>query len=188
MSNSIAIESLVRENETFMAWLRAVRKVDPPDWVIGAGAVRNLVWDHLHGYEKPSPLKDIDVCYFDPTDLSKSAEEGYESSLKGLMPLAWEVKNQASVHLWYEAKFGVKVPPLESIEEAVATWPETCTAVAIRLSDDDELEVIAPFGLDDLFNLVFRRNPARVTQEQFLDRLQEKRITELWPKVRVVLQ
>lgn len=171
-----------------MDWLRAVREVNPPKWVVGSGAIRNLVWDRLHEYEEPTPLKDIDVCYFDPKDLSKSTEERYESVLNDLIPIAWEVKNQASVHLWYETKFGVKGEPFESIEEAIATWPETCTAVAIRLRDDDELEVIAPFGLDDLFDMVLQRNPARVTHEQFLARLREKRITELWPKVRVVLQ
>jgi hypothetical protein len=171
-----------------MAWLRAVRDVDPPNWVIGAGAIRNLVWDRLHAFENPSPLKDIDVCYFDPDDLSKPTEEKYERALNNLMPLPWEVKNQASVHLWYERKFGVKVEPFESVEEAVATWPETCTAVAVRLLEDGALEVIAPFGLDDLFEMVVRRNPSRVTPDQFLDRLKAKRIQELWPKVRVIIE
>jgi hypothetical protein len=36
----------------------------------------------------------------------------------------WDVKNQAAVHLWYERRFGYAVPPLHSVEDAVATWPE----------------------------------------------------------------
>jgi hypothetical protein len=58
--------------------------------------------------------------------------------------------------------------------------------VAVRLWPDDRLQVVAPVGLDDLFGLVLRRNPRRVTQEQFERRLREKRIAERWPRVTVV--
>jgi hypothetical protein len=30
--------------------LRAARTCNPPEWVVGAGVLRNLVWDHLHGF------------------------------------------------------------------------------------------------------------------------------------------
>jgi uncharacterized protein len=41
---------------------------------------------------------------------------------------------------------GGPVEPLMSIADAVATWPETATAVAVRLSHDGEVEVCAPLG------------------------------------------
>lgn len=65
-------------------------------------------------------------------------------------------------------------------------WPETATAVAVRLRHDDSLHVVAPYGLDDLFNLVCRRNPAIVTREQFQRRVQNKQIAKRWPRVRVL--
>jgi hypothetical protein len=37
--------------------------------------------------------------------------------------------------------------------------------VAVRLLDGDELRVVAPCGPEDLFALVCRRNPRRVSVE-----------------------
>ena len=90
------------------------------------------------------------------------------------------------MHLWYENVFGFPVPPFRSSEEAVSTWPETATSVAVRLLANDELYIVAPCGLADLFGMVLRRNPRRVTREMFHQRLQAKRITEKWPRVQVI--
>ncbi|HEX2774075.1 MAG TPA: nucleotidyltransferase family protein, partial [Micromonosporaceae bacterium] len=75
--------------------------------------------------------------------------------------------------------------PLTSIADAVATWPETATAVAVRLDDIDEVEVCAPLGLADLLDGVWRRNPRRVSLEQSQARLARHRPQERWPGVRL---
>src|SRR4051795_10111273 len=165
-----------------MAALEAARDVEPPDWLIGAGAVRTAVWDRLHGYDEPTPLRDLDGAFYDAADLSEARERAIEEALRARLPgVPWEARNQAAVHLWYERKFGFAVEPLTSSADAVGTWPETATSVALRLWPDDRLQVVAPVGLGDLFGLVLRRNPRRVTQEQFEQRLREKRIAERWP-------
>jgi uncharacterized protein len=74
-----------------------------------------------------------------------------------------------------------RVASLHSAADGVATWPETATAVAVRLLPDDRLEVVAPCGLDDLFNLVCRRNSRRVTADHYRRRVQDKRIAERCP-------
>ena len=51
---------------------------------------------------------------------------------------------------------------------------------------DGAIEVIAPHGLDDLFDMVVRRNPKRVSIETYRQRVVEKRYAERWPKVNVV--
>ena len=35
--------------------------------------------------------------------------------------MAPDVKNEARVHLWYEARFGAAIPPYQSAEAAIAT-------------------------------------------------------------------
>lgn len=90
------------------------------------------------------------------------------------------------MHLWYPAKFGYEVPPLASAAEGVATWPETAACVALRLEPDDSLHLVAPYGLDDLLGMVHRRNPARVSAEEYERRLRKKRIRERWPRARVL--
>jgi hypothetical protein len=79
-----------------------------------------------------------------------------------------------------------EVAPLVSAADGVGTWPETATAVAIRLLDGDELRVVAPCGLEDLFALVCRRDPRRVSVDHYRRRLREKYIAERWPKVTII--
>jgi hypothetical protein len=169
--------------------LGAVGAVAPPGAVVGAGVIRNIVWDHLHGFHRSTELADVDVAFFDPLDVSEGREQRLETDLQQqISDVPWQAINQAGVHLWFPKVFGYSVEPLTSIEDAVATWPETATAVAVRLSHADRLEVLAPYGLEDLLGLVLRRNPRRVPYELFLKRLKSKRILEKWPRVRVIYE
>jgi hypothetical protein len=51
---------------------------------------------------------------------------------------------------------------------------------------DGSIDVIAPHGLDDLFAVVVRRNPTRVSVDTYRQRVALKRYAERWPKVTVV--
>jgi hypothetical protein len=88
------------------------------------------------------------------------------------------------VHLWYPERFGVDVEPFLDTDEAVATFPETASCVGVRLVGD-RLEVVAPYGLDDLFGLVCRHNPARVPTSFYAERIAEKCWRERWPRLTV---
>lgn len=175
------------ETPWFMQALVAVRDLGLPSWCIGAGAVRNMVWDKLHGKGTPSSLADVDVAHFDPLDLSTEADMNLQARLIRRLPeVPWEVTNQAGVHRWFEGRFGHPVPPLRSLHEAVASWPEYATSVGVWLSDEGAVEVIAPHGLEDLFAVVVRRNPARVSVDTYRQRVVQKDYAARWPSVRVV--
>jgi uncharacterized protein len=179
--------AILSENDWFVNALRAVRTCDPPDWLIGGGVIRNIVWDFLHDYTRPTPIKDVDVVFFDASNLTPQRDLEVQSQLQKIMPeVPWEAKNQAAVHLWYERVFGFPVTPLTSTTDAIATWPEPATCVAVRLLKNDEFVVVAPYGLDDLFNMILRRNPRRVTTDIFLERIRTKEPIKKWPKVRVI--
>lgn len=159
-----------------------------PDLWLGAGTLRDLVWDTKFGNGfDPTKLRDVDIVYFDADTARLDNGERLEAELRGERPdVPWDVKNQAAVHRWYEDRFGVKVPPLRSLDEAVATWPEYATCVAVRLAHDHRLELLAPHGLNDLLNGVWRRNPRRVSVDEYHRRLARKRPTDRWPGVTVV--
>lgn len=177
---------MVKSSKSFMSALTAVKSLELNSWCIGAGAVRALVWDCLHGFSSPSAIPDVDVAYFDPTDLTPKAEQALLSILRGLQPnIPWEVTNQAAVHLWFEGAFGHPVQPLTSLHEAIASWPEFATSVGITLNEKSQLKIIAPFGLNDLFAMVVRRNPARVCQKTYLQRIEQKKYSIRWPKVQI---
>jgi len=169
-----------------MSALTAAQALDLPDWCIGAGSVRNLVWDALHGYAAPSRLSDLDLAWFDASDVTRQRDAALQARLQPQVIAPWEVTNQAGVHVWFESHFGHAVEPLQSLEDAVASWPEYATSVGVRLDARGELRIIAPHGLDDLFDMVVRRNPARVDLATYRRRVETKRYLERWPRVRVI--
>lgn len=183
MSDVERVTALVCETPWFMAALRAGRELGLAHWCIGAGALRNLVWDALHGQPR-SELADVDFAYFCASDLDPARDAALQCRLLTLCPdLPWEVTNQAGVHLWFERHFGHSVEPLNSLHDAIASWPEPATAVGVWLDDRDALHVIAPHGLADLLGMRVRRNPVRVSVETYRARCESKRYAQRWPQV-----
>ena len=112
-------------------------------------------------------IKDYDLAYFDASNLSYEAEDAVIRRMKAAFdkPLRSmvEVRNQARVHLWFEAKFGEPYSPLSCTAEALERFTSATFAVGVRLEPDDRLHIEAPFGLADLFALRLRPNPRRKT-------------------------
>ncbi|MBL4908046.1 MAG: nucleotidyltransferase family protein [Sneathiella sp.] len=161
--------------------LRHARTLDLPDWAIGAGFIRAMVWDQLTGRER-TQLDDIDVLYFDPNNLSTDREKQFEHILRSLCPdIPWSVKNQARMHIRN------KNMPYRNTEDAMRYWLETPTAVAVRLESDNQLSLLAPYGLNDLFQMIIRPTPSgELKRDQFEHRLSRKPWLKLWPEVSVV--
>ena len=181
------LRAIVRATPWCMQMLQAVAQLGLPHCCIGAGAVRNLVWDALHGFTQPSALNDGDVAYFDAHDVQARREVELRQRLETVLPgVPWEVCNQARVHLWFEDAFGYAVPPLRSLDDAIATWPEFATSVGIWLQPDGEIGIVAPHGLDDLFEMVVRRNPARISADGYAQRLASKDYAARWPRVTII--
>lgn len=170
---------LVRADPWRLSVLRAVRALQLADAAVGAGFVRNAVWDRLHGYGEPTVLADVDVLYFDRADTSREREGALERQLAGAMAdVPWSVRNQARMHL------GNGDAPYADTEDAMRHWLETATCVALRLEDDDRLTVIAPFGTDDLMGL--RSRPTPRGRERFAAygaRMRDKNWPSRWPLV-----
>jgi hypothetical protein len=172
-----------------MRILATVRDVSLPDAWVGAGTIRDLVWGRLHGPGfNPADVHDVDVVFFDSVDLSRDRDEQATRKLVVAAPdVPWQARNQAAVHTWYADRFGGDpVAPFSSIADAIATWPETATAVAVRLDPAHEIEVCAPLGLTDLLAGVWRRNPRRVSLSESVARLARHKPAERWPAVRVI--
>jgi len=158
-----------------------VRALSLPDTWIGAGFVRNVVWDHLH-QRPPSPLTgDVDVIWHDPVRTDPVLDRKHEAALRAAEPsISWSVKNQARMHM----RNGDA--PYVSAVDAVRHWPETATAVAARRHGFDGCEVAGPFGLDDLLSLVLRPTPRFSGEKRTIyeDRLRTKGWTVSWPLLR----
>ncbi|MFT5788085.1 MAG: hypothetical protein ACI8SJ_000182 [Shewanella sp.] len=175
----------LREDEYRYQALLIAERMDLPQWMLAAGFVRNLVWDKLHSIVS-RPLNDIDLIYFDPSDLSPEQDKHYETKLKLIAPnYPWSVKNQARMHLKNQDK------PYTSCRDAMCYWPEKETAVAVSITLDNKqklptsLHITAPFGSDTLFQLTLSHNPQR-TKQLFKQRLDSKQWQKHYPLLRVV--
>jgi len=159
--------------------LECVYELALPDGYIAAGFVRNMVWDHLYRISPPTPLKDIDVIYFNQHQCNCDDDKSYQDELQQLMPAVnWQVKNQARMHI----KHGDL--PYTSLLDAMRHWPEKETAVGVRMLAPDIFECIAAFGFESLFKGELTHNPKR-SRQTFDQRVKEKAWQDTWPFLRI---
>ena len=168
-----------------MQVLHLMREADLPDCRLVAGSIYGSVWNALTGRAPDHGIKDYDICYFDH-NTSWEAEDAIIKAVVALtppdlLPLV-EVRNQARVHLWFGAKFGGDYPALSNTDEALRRYLCYSDAVAVRLEADDSITIAAPFGLEDVFNMVMRANPGRGTTDNRVAKVAS--IQARWPEVR----
>ena len=157
-----------------------------PDGCLVAGALAQTVWNQRFGLPVTHGIDDVDLVYFDADDLSEEAEADHAARIAALfrhLPVRLDVKNEARVHLWYERKFGYPIKPYRSVEEAIATFPTTASAVGVRPAGNG-LDVIAPFGLADMQGGIVRPNKVQITPELYAAKV--TRWLACWPGLTVV--
>ena len=183
MDEIAALQRLLSIDPLRREALEAVASLGLPDCWIGAGFVRDAVWDHRHGYGKRPPSGDVDVVWFASAAADEGTDYDIEHELRCRVPgLICSVKNQARMHL----RNGDA--PYTSVADAMRHWPETATAVAARLGVAGSIEINAPLGVGDLFALRLRPTQAFVTAKRsiFTDRVSSKRWAERYPLLRLV--
>lgn len=180
-----AMQRIIVEDPDLMAILRVIRASDLPDAWLWAGCLYQTVWNRISDYPRRTGIKDYDIGYFDAADLSYEAEDRAIKRLAAMAPpdLNIEVRNQARVHLWFEQRFGFAVPPLTCAIEAQTRYASTTHAIGARLAGDDSIEIVAPFGLRDLFAMYLRPNRSLPNKESH--NAKALRCQEIWPAVTV---
>jgi uncharacterized protein len=182
MNNVSRLQAIIRDDALRWRLLGLVRALRLPDCWIGAGFVRNTVWDSLHGRAAAAPTGDVDVLWFDPAQADAAVDQAIEARLRWADPsMPWSVRNQARMH----GRNGDA--PYASVTDAMRFWPETATAVAVRRSARDDCTVAAPYGLDDLFGLVLRPGPAFRREKRHIchERVRMKGWLTTWPRLQV---
>ena len=175
------LESFVRESDEVSGILKALREADDRLHV-GAGLVRNLTWDRLHGYAHSTAVDDVDVVYFDTLDRTKQHDEEFERRLAQIRSsVRWSVRNQARMHTRNDE------PEYRSLEDAISKWPEVCTAIAVRCDEKGDLHWVAPYGFGDLFRLVVRPTDHFQTKiDAYRERVASKQWEKTWPRLLIL--
>jgi hypothetical protein len=158
-----------------------------PDWLIVSGVLYNAVWNFLTGRPAGHGVKDIDLFYFDAADLSWEAEDAVIRAAAALfdgLPAPVEIRNEARVHLWFEERFGQPYPQLASAAQALEYFAARSHAVGLRLDAKGRPELVAPFGLDDIFS--FRLTPNRALDNRRAYEEKAARACRNWPEIEAV--
>ncbi len=159
------VRSAIAEDERRLSALRLARSLDLPDGAIAGAFVRCAVWDRLHEHKGPTLPFAIDVVYFDPDRVDPRVDESIESELVALAPRRpWTVRNLARLR-----------PEAQSLAGGLTVFLDTASAVAVRLDARDEVEVVAPFGLEDLVGGI-----VRPTRPEAIDAVRQRVAEQRW--------
>src|SRR5699024_11494402 len=166
-------------DDWMMHLLKTAKQLNLPDWWICAGFVRSKIWDIQHHFKLRTPLADIDVIYFDEQNINKSVEKEWEENLREITPgFPWSVKNQARMHIANDSA------PYTSSTDAMSKFPETATALGVKLDKENNLILSAPHGVDDVVNLTvkptgyFAASEARM--KIYRGRVKKKNWKQIW--------
>lgn len=190
IEEAIIIESekdiieLIKQDKWMMEVLKAAQQLNLSDWWICAGFVRSKIWDTLHDFSNRTRTPDVDVIYFDETNVDELEEKKLEDKLKWLKPgVPWSVKNEARMHIAND------IPPYSSAIDAISKFPETATALGVKLDKKDTLILTAPCGVSDVLNLKIRPTPYFMNNKGlsciYNKRITKKNWTATWHKIKV---
>ncbi|KQU98857.1 nucleotidyltransferase family protein [Devosia sp. Root105] len=183
-TQAAALCDIIRSTPLLIDVLEQLSTLDLPDTWLVSGAIYNTVWNQLTGRPPLTGINDIDLFYFDASDLSYEAEDQAIKRADQLfagLPLPVQLRNQARVHLWYPERFGEAYPALSSSREAIDRFASLTHAVGARLDGAGEIELYTPFGLDDLFS--FRIVPNRRMNNRATHEKKAERARSVWPEI-----
>ncbi|WP_314059391.1 nucleotidyltransferase family protein [uncultured Vagococcus sp.] len=172
--------AMFRQDETIKKILTVIEEVEGVTCYLSAGTLRNFTWDYLSQKENRQ-FTDVDIIFFDKR-VSYDETCQLETRLReGFPEFDWEVKNQVYMH-----EHNPNTAPYSSLVESLASFPETCTAIALR-KDGDDYDFLAPHGIEDLVNFKVRPTPHFLETAERL-KIYKKRVTdkqwqEIWPRL-----
>ncbi|WP_422822994.1 nucleotidyltransferase family protein [Variovorax humicola] len=129
-------------------------------WLV-AGCLFQTVWNLRAGRAPTDGIRDYDLFYFDPSDLSEAAERAVGARVQALFEdrgIVVEAKNQARVHTWYADWFGHDYPALTCARDGIDRFLVAGTCVALQPGPHGPT-LYAPHGLDAIYNGLLAPNP-----------------------------
>ena len=159
-----AFVDAIRANPAIPAVVGRLPALGAPQTLLTGGCLAQTWWNIAAGRDPQAGIRDYDLFYWD-ADTSWDAEDAVirrAAVLFDPLGLPVEPRNQARVHLWFDAKFGVPCPPLASAAAGIDRF----LFLGIRLGLDADWRLHAPAGLADTLAAYLRPDPAMPRLEQ----------------------
>lgn len=174
--------TVVLANPVNTLLLERLPDLNLPQGYLCAGSLFQSFWNVNSGWDIQHGIKDYDIFYYD-ADTSWDAEDAVIKRARDLLgDLAdkVEIRNQARVHLWYEARFGSPIAPLASSEHGIDQFLIECSCIGVSL---DSGSLYAPYGLSDMAKGHLKMNPANPKPSLFLQKAEGYK--SRWPWLQI---
>lgn len=186
----LVLESILNKSKKIKEILRVLEQYskenqDFKNYYLAAGCINQTIFNYYHNYDLDYGIGDYDIVYYDE-DTSYEKEDIIIKDLKERLKhldLKFDIKNEKRVHIWYNEKYKTNRKEYESVEDAISKWGTTITCLGVRM-ENNKLIVCAPYGLNDLFNLILR--PVKI---DFIKEDYEKKVTKWtskWELLKVI--
>lgn len=186
----LVLESILNKSKKIKEILRVLEQYskenqDFKNYYLAAGCINQTIFNYYHNYDLDYGIGDYDIVYYDE-DTSYEKEDIIIKDLKERLKhldLKFDIKNEKRVHIWYNEKYKTNRKEYQSVEDAISKWGTTITCLGVRM-ENNKLIVCAPYGLNDLFNLILRPVKIDFTKEDY-----EKKVTKWtskWELLKVI--
>ena len=92
-----------------------------------------------------------------------------------------EVRNQARVQLWYQAKFGVAYAPVRASPHALRRYHSRTKTIAVTLRAGGDVAFYAPFGFSNALDIQVRPNRKLAIPQVYANKSERWRAA--WPEL-----
>lgn len=154
-------------------------------WV-ASGAICQTIWNWQNLKNANDNISDFDIFYFE-NDVSYDREDWIIRELMCRLqdvPMAFDIKNQARVHLWWKDKYGYERLPYTSVYNAISSLTSTASCIGVRYNGED-INIFAPFGLGDAFSQIIRPNKNDWMKEELYE-LKTKKWKSKWETLKIM--
>lgn len=174
---------LISNNQQLMQVLGIISELPLKDAWLAAGSVRNVIWDEVTHQHHSLSESDIDIVFYDP-EMTYENQLSIETKLNQEFPdYQWQVKNQYLMH-----HHSPNTKPYTSSCDAISKYPETATAIAIKVDNEDKLTLFAPYGLSVIVSLEIHPTPHFKEDSDrmrlYKNRLKQKNWKDKWPQLK----
>lgn len=169
--------SILKENKDLITILDYICELNLPNFYIAAGSIFQTIWNYYDQKPLNFGIKDIDIIYYDPNNLSKESEKKLENKIiehfKALnLNYEFDIHNEARMHLWKKENENKDINQYKNSEDAIDQWIATVHSIGIT-KENNNIKVYAPYGLSDIFSKTIRPIKHKANSKELYDKKAE---------------
>ncbi len=166
------IISILKQNKDLMLVLDYINTLKLPNFYLAGGAIFQTVWNYYDNNPLNKGIKDIDIIYYDASDMSVEKDLAIYNKVKNHfknLNYEFDISNEARMHLWTKEHNHMDIAQYKNSEDAIDNWIATVHAIGIT-KENDKIKIYAPYGLSDIFSKTIRPIKHKDNKKEMYDK------------------